>query len=80
MRVEERARRSIVPITRKNQLNTFALVFVALLSSCSKYSTYLECKIYEESNGASRTTAIEYCQKLAREGKIKCDVSYCEGP
>ena len=56
-------------------VNIFSIAFI--LTGCSEYSTYLECKVVEEQKGASQYSSIEYCKKLVDTGKIECDSVWC---
>lgn len=59
-------------------LKTFSAIFlVLLLSACSDYSTYNECYVHKVEQGKSDMIASLDCEREVRQGKIKCDNSFC---
>ena len=46
------------------------LLVLATLAGCSKYSTFQECVLVEEKEGASQMTAAAYCHDLVKKGGI----------
>jgi hypothetical protein len=54
----------------KVAIRLISLLVLATLSGCSKYSTYDECRLVEEKEGASEMTAVSYCWELVKKGEI----------
>lgn len=51
-------------------LGLVGLLAITLVIGCSKYSTYDECRLVEEKEGATEMTAAHYCWELVKKGEI----------